>query len=85
MGGVEQPDFVNGAVLLATESSMEQLKDVLKGIESDLGRRAAHDHAGPRTIDLDVVVWNMTIIDRDFYERDYLKQSVLELIPDLKY
>lgn len=85
VGRVDQPDFVNGAVLLATSSSVEQLKAALKGIESGLGRRAAHDQAGPRTIDLDVVVWNMRVIDRDFYERDYLKRSVLEVVPELKY
>ena len=77
--------FINGAVLLETKLSLNQLKTALKDTESDLGREEMNDHYGPRTIDLDIIVWNKTIIDRDFHSRDYLKQSVLELIPDLKY
>ena len=50
-----------------------------------MGRNRSHDQHGPRTIDLDIVIWNEDIIDQDFYERNYLKESVLELIPNLNY
>ena len=85
VGSIQQADFINGALLLETELDSEQLKAALKNIESQLGRSEKHDHGAPRTIDLDIVVWNETVVDQDFYERDYLKQSVLELIPNLKY
>jgi 2-amino-4-hydroxy-6-hydroxymethyldihydropteridine diphosphokinase len=36
-------------------------------------------------VDLDIVVWNDKLLDPDFYEREYLKKAVLELMPNLKY
>ena len=85
IGKIHQPDFINGTVLIETELSIGQLKKMLKTIESDLGRKETGNRDGPRTIDLDIVVWNKSIMDQNFYERNYLKQSVLELTPDLKY
>lgn len=85
IGKIQQPDFMNGTVLIETELSIGQLKKMLKTIESDLGRKETDSRDGPRTIDLDIVVWNKSIIDQNFYERDYLKQSVLELTPNLKH
>lgn len=85
IGGAQQDDFVNGTVLLETALSMKKLKIELNIIESIIGRTKEHDPNAPRVIDLDIVVWNGKIIDQDFYQRDYLKESVMELIPDLKY
>ncbi len=85
IGNSDQADFINGTVLLETELTVEQLTKDLKDIESSLGRGGDHEQYGPRTIDLDIVVWNRSITDKDFYQRSYLKESVLELIPDLEY
>ena len=85
VGPVKQADFVNGAVFLETELSANGLRTSLKRIESDLGRTQGSDPYGPRTIDLDIVVFNERIIDPDFHTRNYLKKSILELIPDLEY
>lgn len=85
IGGIDQPDFINGAVLLETILNMEELKIALKQIESSLGRDMQHDRKGPRTIDLDIIVWNDKIVDQDFYNREFLRKFVLELLPDLNY
>lgn len=85
VGSIKQADFINGSVLIETEFPIERLKTELGEIEKGMGRNKPHDRHGPRTIDLDIVAWNGDIIDQDFYERDYLKESVLELIPNLKY
>ena len=85
IGNTRQPDFINGSVLIETASGIDELKAALKAIESQLGRDGSQDPFGPRTIDLDIVVWNKTVVDRDFYRREYLKHSVLELLPDLDY
>ena len=82
---IEQPNFLNGAVLMETGQSREELKEALKQIETALGRSYSANKCGPRTIDLDIVVWNEDIIDKDFYARDFLKNSVLELLPNLRY
>ncbi|EGJ29654.1 MULTISPECIES: 2-amino-4-hydroxy-6-hydroxymethyldihydropteridine diphosphokinase [Moorena] len=99
IGFTDQPDFLNGAFLIHTEDGFETFRQKLKQVEIDQGRvkqevrpvanlirqRKAHlpNKNGPRCIDLDIVVWNRRIVDPDFYQRDFIKKTVLELIPDL--
>jgi len=80
-----QPDFMNGAFLIETESHLDDLVTWLKSIEKQLGRKPSKNKYGPRPIDLDVVVWNGEIISKDFYERDFVKKAVLELLPSINY
>lgn len=80
VGIVDQPDYTNGAVKIATPLSMEKLNHLLKEIEDDLGRDRSAPKYGPRTMDLDMVVWNGRIIDKDYYTRDFLRKSVQEVI-----
>ncbi|KKS43780.1 MAG: 2-amino-4-hydroxy-6-hydroxymethyldihydropteridine pyrophosphokinase [candidate division CPR1 bacterium GW2011_GWA2_42_17] len=84
-GYPQQANFINGAVLLKTSLDLSQVKKALKIIESQLGRRPSPDKFGPRIIDLDIIVWNDQVIDQDFYYREYLRKSILELLPDLEY
>ena len=85
VGYTQQPDFLNGAVLVRTDLKLEPLRQHLKRIEDTLGRRRSVLTFGPRTVDLDIVVWNGKLLDPDFYEREYLKKAVLELDPGLRY
>ena len=85
IGWAEQPDFLNGAILLETEQTLEQFKNSLKNIELSLGREQTSHPDGPRTIDLDILVWNGEIINQDFYERKFVQEAVLEIFPDLKF
>lgn len=85
VGYTQQPDFLNGAILVRTELNLEPLRQRLRKIEDTLGRRRGVLTFGPRTVDLDIVVWNGKLLDPDFYERDYLKKAVLELDPGLRY
>src|SRR5690554_6474772 len=57
--GVEnQPDYTNGAVKVETVLDIDELRILLKSIEDRLGRDRNGPRFGPRTIDLDIVVWN---------------------------
>ena len=85
LGFLEQAEFLNGAFLIKTESGMETLTQELKQLEIELGRVKTENKNGPRCIDLDIVVWNKEIVDEDFYHRDFIKKTVLELIPDLQF
>ena len=85
IGDTDQKDFINGALLLETPLAFDELKKMLKIMEVQLGRHEKTAKFGPRTIDLDIVVWNGKVVDQDFYERDYLKQAVLGLWPNLRY
>ena len=85
VGYTQQPDFLNGAVFVRTDLKLEPLRQHLKRIEDTIGRRRGVLTFGPRTVDLDIVVWNGKLLDPDFYEREYLKKAVLELDPGLRY
>lgn len=74
-----QPDFINGAVRVRTPLSIGELKTVLKAAEDLTGRDRTLPRFGPRTIDLDIVVWNGDIVDPDYYTRDFLRSSVNEV------
>jgi 2-amino-4-hydroxy-6-hydroxymethyldihydropteridine diphosphokinase len=81
IGIEDQPDFVNGAVLIETDLDAASLRARLKGIEDRLGRDRSAAKFGPRTIDLDIVVWNGRVIDDDVYERDFLRRLVAQVCP----
>ena len=79
----DQPMFVNGAVLIETVIDYGELKVRLNDIERKLGRIRTENRNGPRTIDLDILVWNGDIVDKDVYEREFLAESVKELLPEV--
>lgn len=83
IGNPDQPDYVNGVLLIQTNLLPEQLKARLRTIEHTLGRRPSRNKRAPRTIDLDIVVWNHEVVDPDVYEREFLKTAVAEVCPDL--
>ena len=84
IGIQDQPDFYNGALLMETELEQQSLKKELKRIEDVLGRDRSLPKFGPRTIDLDILIWNKKVMDEDYYERDFLRKGVEEIIPDLE-
>ena len=84
IGIQDQPDFYNGALLMETELEQQSLKKELKRIEDMLGRDRSLPKFGPRTIDLDILIWNKKVVDEDYYERDFLRKGVEEIIPDLE-
>jgi 2-amino-4-hydroxy-6-hydroxymethyldihydropteridine diphosphokinase len=79
IGISDQPDFINGAVRINTRLQQEELRNLLKTIEDRLCRDRSLPRFGPRTIDLDPVVWNGAIIDPDYYTRSFLRNAVDEL------
>ncbi len=83
VGYKDQPAFINGAVLIETEMDYRELKAWLRDLESSLGRIRTGNKDGPRTIDLDILVWNGEIVDREVFERGFLMKSVRELLPEL--
>ena len=83
IGFTDQPDFLNGAILVRTELRLEDLKDWLTAIEERLGRVRTKNRYGPRTMDLDIAVWNGRVLDDEVYHRDFLKSAIKELLPDL--
>lgn len=79
IGITEQPDYTNGAVRIRTEMNIENLSSFLKQLEDQMGRDRNQEKFGPRNIDLDILIWNNTIVDPDYYTRDFLRNSAAEL------
>ena len=82
-GFAEQVDFLNGAFSIETGLDIEGLEAYLKEIEATLGRVRTENKNGPRTIDLDITVFNGEIIDNDFYRYDFVRKAVTELMPEI--
>ena len=79
IGITNQARYINGAVHIHTTMSIDSLTRHLKELENTLGRDRTLPKFGPRTIDLDIIVWNNKIIDNDYYTRDFVKKTVDEL------
>jgi 2-amino-4-hydroxy-6-hydroxymethyldihydropteridine diphosphokinase len=63
VGLVDQPRFLNAAAALDTELSPRALLDRLLGIERRLGRTREGLRFGPRTIDLDLLLYGDERLD----------------------
>ena len=79
-GFTEQSDFLNGAFWLETEHDFDTFNKYLKSVEKRLDRIKHGNKAGPRTIDLDIVIWDNVIIVDDFYDKEFVRIPVKELI-----
>ncbi|MCC7083891.1 MAG: pantoate--beta-alanine ligase [Pirellulales bacterium] len=60
-GPVDQPDYLNGAVLVETSLSPQALFSRLMELERSLGR-VRGEHWGPRTIDLDLLLYDDVVL-----------------------
>ena len=87
VGGVVQDDFYNIAVRVETTLSAPELLASLHVIEQQL-KRVREIHWGPRTIDLDILVfgdevWSddvLTIPHREMANRRFVLQPLLDVI-----
>ena len=91
VGLLNQPDFLNAAAIVQTRLTAAQLKQqVLSHIEQKLGRTRQGDKNGPRTIDLDIMLFNNQILtigqrhipDVEVLERAFVAISLAEIAPD---
>ena len=66
VGRTDQPTFFNAAALIETPLSPAALKwQVLRPIETQLGRVRTEDPNAPRTIDLDIVLFDDAVFELD--------------------
>ena len=80
VGYLEQPNFLNTAFLVVTSLDYEEFNAYLKDIENRMGRERGLNKAGPRTIDLDIIVWNGRLLTDDCYSYDYVSIPVNQVI-----
>lgn len=80
--GPEQPDYVNAVAQVGTRLQPLALLDALQAIEQ-LHRRVRLQHWGPRTLDLDILLYGNDIIDhpRLTVPHAFLTQRAFVLYP----
>lgn len=91
-GGVEQGDFINGALVCETILSPEELLKRLHEYEAQAERKR-EIHWGPRTLDLDILFYDELIMDTkdltiphaDMANRDFVLTPLMELCPYLRH
>jgi 2-amino-4-hydroxy-6-hydroxymethyldihydropteridine diphosphokinase len=66
VGQVEQPRFLNGALLLETKLAPEELMRALLAVERAMGReRTGAVAKGPRVIDLDLLLYGDAVMETE--------------------
>jgi 2-amino-4-hydroxy-6-hydroxymethyldihydropteridine diphosphokinase len=91
VGVGEQPQFLNGAAALETTLSARELLDRLLEIEQRFGRVRIPGEHGPRTLDLDLLLYGGEVIDEPglalphprLHERRFVLEPLAELVPGL--
>lgn len=90
--GPPQPRYLNAVVALECGLPPQRLLCILQQIEKDLGRDR-EVRWGPRTIDLDILLWdeqvvadpNLQVPHLELHKRRFALEPLAELAPDLKH
>jgi 2-amino-4-hydroxy-6-hydroxymethyldihydropteridine diphosphokinase len=91
VGVGEQPRFLNGAAELETTLTARELLDRLLAVEQRFGRVRTSGEHGPRTLDLDLLLYGDEAIDEPgltvphprLHERRFVLEPLAELAPGL--
>jgi 2-amino-4-hydroxy-6-hydroxymethyldihydropteridine diphosphokinase len=91
VGVGEQPRFLNGAVELETTLSARELLDRLLAVELRFGRVRIPGEHGPRTLDLDLLLYGdeeidelgLTVPHPRLHDRGFVLEPLDELAPGL--
>lgn len=92
MGPQDQPDYINAVAKLTTSLSAVDLLDALQAIEQAQGRVRKENRWGPRTLDLDIILFDnqtinterLTIPHYGMKQREFVLYPLLEISPDLQ-
>lgn len=90
-GGVSQPDFLNQVLEAQTELAPRDLLRLAKRIEAEAGRRPDGVRWGPRELDIDILLYDGTMLDTDdlvlphpgLAERGHIHRELAEIAPAL--
>ncbi|WNZ87618.1 2-amino-4-hydroxy-6-hydroxymethyldihydropteridine diphosphokinase [Streptococcus iniae] len=84
-GKTDQSDFLNLATYLETELDAQSFLQACQKIERDLGR-VRHEKWGPRTIDIDILLFDHLTIHSDnlIIPHPYMTQRAFVLVPLLE-
>ncbi|GAB2990757.1 2-amino-4-hydroxy-6-hydroxymethyldihydropteridine diphosphokinase [Psychrosphaera aestuarii] len=89
MGPADQPDYVNAVVALKTSLSAHDIFSLTCQLEQAHGRTRNGEHWGPRTLDLDILLYGDNLINDDqltvphygLKEREFVVFPMLDIDP----
>ncbi|SEG11668.1 2-amino-4-hydroxy-6-hydroxymethyldihydropteridine diphosphokinase [Vibrio hangzhouensis] len=92
MGPQNQPDYINAVAKISTELTPLELLDCTQRIELEQGRVRKDERWGPRTLDLDIILFGNEVIDSErltvphygMKEREFVLYPLLEIAPSLQ-
>jgi 2-amino-4-hydroxy-6-hydroxymethyldihydropteridine diphosphokinase len=92
VGFLGQPRFLNGAAMVETTLTAPELLGELLAVERELGRTRNGHRNGPRTIDLDLLLYGDLVVDEPglelphprLHERAFVLEPLAELDPELE-
>jgi 2-amino-4-hydroxy-6-hydroxymethyldihydropteridine diphosphokinase len=92
MGPQDQPDYINAVVKIDTQLTAIALLDELQKIELVQGRVRKENRWGPRTLDLDIILYGNEVINNTrltiphygMKEREFVLYPLLEIAPELR-
>lgn len=87
MGPADQPEYVNAVVAIDTLLSAQDLLQALIRIEDQQGRERGGEKWGPRTLDLDLLLYgnnkintpDLTVPHPGMHERDFVIMPLAEI------
>ncbi|CAM7754691.1 2-amino-4-hydroxy-6-hydroxymethyldihydropteridine diphosphokinase [Atlantibacter hermannii] len=91
LGPQDQPDYLNAAVALDTDLAPETLLDHTQRIELQQGRERKAHRWGPRTLDLDIMLFGdrqiatprLTVPHYDMKNRAFMLLPLVHIAPDV--
>jgi 2-amino-4-hydroxy-6-hydroxymethyldihydropteridine diphosphokinase len=91
MGPQDQPDYLNAVLHISTELSPLELLDFTQNIEQQQGRVRKQQRWGPRTLDLDILLYDQQVIDTPrlsiphygMKQREFVLLPLAEIAADL--
>ena len=92
LGPSSQPDYVNAVMAIDTHLDPLSLLDILQAIEIRFGRVRAGERWGPRTLDLDLLVYGdrtikterLVVPHPEISEREFVIYPLYEIAPHLE-
>lgn len=92
MGPQNQPDYINAVVAIETDLTPLELLDCTQAIEQKHGRVRKEERWGPRTLDLDIVLYGHEVMDSErltiphygMKVREFVLYPLAEIAPDLQ-
>ncbi|MFH0510333.1 2-amino-4-hydroxy-6-hydroxymethyldihydropteridine diphosphokinase [Escherichia coli] len=93
LGPQDQPDYLNAAVALETSLAPEELLNHTQRIELQQGRVRKAERWGPRTLDLDIMLFGNEVINTerltvphyDMKNRGFMLWPLFEIAPELVF